>query len=91
MTPRPKLSLGLIRLEMDQRREKQNHIPALIHDGRMAERATHFARQLVLDGFGARVVPFEVVVARDEVDVFFVEYGGPLEGRGYPPIPSAPS
>lgn len=37
----------------------------------------------MLDGFVGWVVPFEVVVAVGEVDVFFVEDGGPLEGCGY--------
>jgi hypothetical protein len=46
----------------------------------VAEGAAHFAGELVLDGFFGRVVPFQVVVAVGEVDVLFVEYGGPLEG-----------
>jgi hypothetical protein len=36
----------------------------------------------VLGGFGGRVVPLEVVVAVLEVDVVFVEDGGPLEWCG---------
>jgi hypothetical protein len=28
------------------------------------------------------VIPFEIVVTVDEIDVFFVEDGGPLEGCG---------
>ena len=48
----------------------------------MAVGATNFAGELVLDGLVGWVVPFEVVVAIGEVDVFFVEDGGPLEGSG---------
>lgn len=48
----------------------------------MAEGAADLAGELVLDGFVGRVVPFQVVVAVEEVDVFFVEDGGPLEGGG---------
>ena len=46
----------------------------------MAEGAADLAGQLVLGGFGGWVVPLEVVVVVFEVDVFFVEDGGPLEG-----------
>jgi len=46
----------------------------------VTERAADFARELVLDGFAGGVVPFEVVVAAGEVDVFFVENSCPLEG-----------
>ena len=69
-------------LELDERREEQNHVAALIHDGAVAEGAADLAGQLVLGGFGGWVVPLEVVVAVLEVDVFFVEDGSPLEGSG---------
>lgn len=42
-------------------------------------RATNFARQNVREVHGAGVVPFEAVVTGDEVHVFFVEDGCPLE------------
>lgn len=48
----------------------------------MAVTAPDFAGKLVLDGFLGRVVPLEVVVTVCEVDVGFVEDGGPLEGGG---------
>jgi hypothetical protein len=48
----------------------------------VAERTADLAGQLVLGGFGGRVVPLEVVVAVFEVDVVFVEDGGPLERGG---------
>jgi hypothetical protein len=80
--PGSKVPLILIALELDQRREQQNHVPALVHDRTVAEGAANFAGQLVLGGFGGRVVPLEVVVAVFEVDVVFVEDGGPLERRG---------
>lgn len=66
--------------QLDQTREQQDHVPSLVHDGRMAVIAADFAGEAVLGGFRAGVVPFEVVVAIGEVDVFFVEDGGPLEG-----------
>jgi hypothetical protein len=68
---------------MDQTREQQNHIAALIHDRRMAVRTADLARQLVLDRLLRRVVPLEVVVAVGEVDVVFVEDGRPLKGCSY--------
>lgn len=67
-------------VEVHERGEEQDHVAAFVHDGRVAEGTAHFARQLVLDGFRRWVVPFERVVAVCEVDVFFVEDGGPLEG-----------
>ena len=72
----------MLALELDERREEQDHVAALIHDGAVAERAADLAGQLVLGGLGGWVVPLEVVVAVLEVDVFFVEDGGPLEGSG---------
>jgi hypothetical protein len=74
--------LVFVGLQVYERREEQDHVAALVHDGGMAERAADFAGELVLDGFLGRVVPFKVVVAVGEVDVFFVEDGGPLEGCG---------
>jgi hypothetical protein len=64
---------------MDQTGEEQNHISTLVHDGAVAVRAAHLARKFVSNGFGARIVPFQVVVAVDKVDVCFVENGCPLE------------
>jgi hypothetical protein len=49
----------------------------------VAEGAADFAGELVLDGFSGGVVPFQVVVAASEVNVFFVENRCPLEGCGY--------
>ena len=49
----------------------------------MAEGAADFARQLVFGRFGGWVVPLKVVVAVFEVDVVFVEDGGPLEWGGW--------
>jgi hypothetical protein len=80
--PGSEVPLILVALELDQRREQQDHVPALVHDGAVAERAADLARQLVFGGFGGRVVPLEVVVAVFEVDVVFVEDGGPLERCG---------
>jgi hypothetical protein len=81
--PGSKVLLVLIALELDQRREQQNHVPALVHNGAVAERAADLAGQLVLGWFGGWVVPLEVVVAVLEVDVVFVEDGGPLEGSSW--------
>jgi len=49
----------------------------------VAEGTAHFAGEFVFDRFRGGVVPFQAVVALGEVDVFFVEYGGPLEWSGY--------
>jgi len=69
--------------QLDQTREEQDHVPSLVHNRAMAIIAPDFAWQAVLGGFRARVVPFEVVVAVGEVDVFFVEDGCPLEGGSW--------
>ena len=67
-------------LEVDERGEEQDHVAALVHDGRAAVSAGDLAGELVLAGFLAGLVPAEFVVAVREVDVFLVEDGGPLEG-----------
>lgn len=67
---------------MHQTGEEQDHIAALVHDGRVAVVAAHFAGQFVLDALLRRVVPLEVVVAVHEVYIVLVEDGGPLEGSG---------
>lgn len=82
-SPRREVLLLLLTLEFDQRREKQDHIAALIHDGAVAVRAADFAGQLVLDRFARGVVPFQVVVAILEADVVLVEDCCPLEGSGW--------
>lgn len=83
ISPRCEILLLLLALEFDQRREKQDHIAALVHDGAVAVRAADFAGQLVLDRFARGVVPFQVVVAVLEADVVFVEDCCPLEGSGW--------
>jgi hypothetical protein len=77
--PRSEVLLVLLALELDERREEQDHVTALVHDRAMAERAADLAGQLVLGGLCRWVVPFKVVVAVLEVDVVLVEDGGPLE------------
>jgi hypothetical protein len=72
--------LVLVGLEVNERREEQDHVAALVHDGAVAVRAAHFTGQLMLDALLGGVVPFEVVVAVSEVNVILVEDGGPLEG-----------
>ena len=69
----------MLALELDERREEQDHVATLVHDGAVAERAADLARQLVFGRFGGRIIPLEVVVTVFEADVFFVEDGGPLE------------
>jgi hypothetical protein len=81
--PGSEVLLVLLALELDERREEQDHVPALVHDGAVAERAADLAGQLVLGGLGGRVVPLEVVVAVLEVDVILVEDGSPLEGSSW--------
>jgi len=80
MAGRREVLLLLRTLELDQRREEQDHVAALVHDGRPAVVAFDFAREFVLGGLGTAVVPAEVVVAFGEVDVAFLEDGRPLEG-----------
>lgn len=75
--------LVFVRLEVHKTWEQQNHVPSLVHYGRMAERAADFARQLVLDGLVCRIVPLKIVVAVREVDVILVEDCRPLEGCSY--------
>jgi len=48
---RLELLLVLIALEVHERGEEQDHVAALVHDGRVAEVAADLAWQLVLDGF----------------------------------------
>ena len=81
--PGSKVLLVLVALELDERREEQDHVPALVHDGTVAEGTADLAGQLVLRGLGSWVVPLEVVVAMFEVDVVLVEDGGPLEGSSW--------
>lgn len=50
--------LVLIRLEVHERGEEQDHVAALVHDGRVAEGAAHFAGKLVLNGLFGWIVPF---------------------------------
>jgi hypothetical protein len=78
--PGSEVLLILLTLELDERREEQDHVAALVHDRAVAERAADLARQLVLGRLGRWVVPLKVVVATLEVDVVLVEDGGPLEG-----------
>jgi hypothetical protein len=70
----------LLVLELDQGGEEQDHVAALVHDGRSAVCTAHFARQLVPGGLLLAVVPAQIVVAVGEVDVLLVEDRGPLEG-----------
>ena len=49
----------------------------------MAVGAADLAWQLVLDRLIGRVVPLQIVVAVEEVDVVLVEDGGPLERSSY--------
>ena len=76
------LPLGGV-LEVDQGREQKDHVAAFVHDRGAAVGARDFAGEFVHAGFLAGFVPAEVVMAVREVDVFFVEDGGPLEGRSW--------
>jgi hypothetical protein len=80
---RLEVGLVLVALEVNKRREEQDHVAALVHDGRVTEGAAHLARKLVLDGLVSGVVPLKVVVAVGEVDVLLVEDSSPLEGCSY--------
>jgi len=82
-SPRLEVGLVLVRLEVNQAGEEQDHVPALVHDGAVAEVAADLAGQLVFNRLVGGVVPLEVVVTVCEIDVFLVEDGGPLEGCSY--------
>lgn len=83
MASGPELELGLVGLQVDQAWKQEDHVTALVHDGRMAVVAADFARHAVGDVLVGRVVPFEVVMTAAEVDVGLVEDGSPLEGSSY--------
>ena len=64
---------------MDESGIEQDHVPPLIHDRCATVGATDFAWELVFGGLLGGVIPGQLVVAFGEVDVFFVEDGGPLK------------
>ena len=68
------------RFPIDQGWEKQDHVAAFVHDWGTTVGAADFAGEFVDACFLRRLVPAEIVVAVGEVDVVFVEDGGPLEG-----------
>lgn len=68
-------------LKPDDTREHKRHVPALVHDGRVAVRAAHLGRQLVAHALAGRVVEGEIRGPILKENVFLVEDGGPLEGR----------
>ena len=63
----------------DERGEQEDHVAAFVHDRSSTEGAGDFARKVVRDVFGGGVVPAKVMMAVGEIDVRFVEDGGPLE------------
>lgn len=77
---RIKIFALLWRLEIDQGWKQQDHVPSFIHDRCTAICTADFARQLVHGSLFGTFVPAEVVDTISEVDVFFVEDGGPLKG-----------
>lgn len=81
MATRFEVSLVFFRLEVNQGRKKKDHIATFVHDRRMAVRAANLAGKLVFDGLVGGIIPFQIVVAISEVDVFLVENGSPLERR----------
>lgn len=64
---------------LDQRWEKENHVPAFVHDRRAAVGTRHLAWEMVRCVFVGGIIPAEVVVSIGEVDVALVEDGCPLE------------
>lgn len=68
------------RFPIDQGWEQQDHVPALVHDRCTTVGAADFAGKFVHACFIGGLIPAEVMVAAGEVDVVFVEDGGPLEG-----------
>lgn len=77
--PGLEVGLVLVGLKVDQTGEEEDHVSTLVHNRTVAEGAANLARKLVLDRLLAGVVPLEVMVSVDEVDVLLVENGGPLE------------
>ena len=63
----------------DKRRKQEDHVATLVHDRSTAEGAGDFAGKVVRDVFGGGVVPAKVMMAVGEIDVGFVEDGGPLK------------
>ena len=81
-SPWLKLIPYLLILHVDQARKQQDHVLPFVHDRAVAVLASHFAGEHVLVALGCGIVPLEIVVPVLEVDVGFVEDGGPLEGCG---------
>ena len=77
--PGLEVGLVLVGLEVDQAREQEDHVSALVHDGAVTKAAANLAWKLVLDRLVGRVVPLKIVVAVGEVDILLVEDGSPLE------------
>lgn len=67
-------------LDLDDAGEHEDHVAALVHDGRVAVRARHLARQAVVSLLVPRVVEGQPFGAALEVQVRLVEDCCPLEG-----------
>lgn len=77
---RPFLAMSiLLRVELDQAWEQQDHVSAFVHDGAVAEIAPHLAWELMADALVRGIVPLQVMMTREEIDVFLVENRSPLE------------
>ena len=71
--------LGIINL--NDTREHEDHVAALVHDGRVAVRAADLAGQPVVRLLVLRVIEREALGPPREVQVLLMEDGGPLERR----------
>jgi len=67
-------------LEMYKCRVEQDHVAAFVHNIAATPLAGHLARKVVPYAFLAWIIPSEVVVAIDEIDILFMENCRPLEG-----------
>jgi hypothetical protein len=74
-----KFLLIFLALETDQCWKQQDHVASFVHDGRSAVSAAHFTRQFMPASLFAAVIPSQVMMTTREIDIFFVENGGPLK------------
>ena len=75
--------LCLLTLKLDDGREHQHHVPPLVHNGCVAVRAADLAGQVMIRMLLLCMVESQALGAVLEVQILFLEDGGPLEGCAY--------
>jgi len=88
MALRIKPLLLLVRLELNQTREQQDHIPPLVHDWCSAVGTADFTRELVSCRLFAWVVPTQVMVPSHEINILLLKNRRPLKHRPMQPLTS---